>query len=64
MKHFLSFLCGVVFTVWFFPPTPSVQVDKMTRKQIALEVIEYLEEENFDSIAAKRSIVTGKRGWF
>ena len=64
MKYFLSFLCGVVFTVWFFPPTPSVALDTMTRKQIALEVIEYLEEEAFDTIAAKRSIVSQKRSWF
>jgi len=36
----------------------------MTRKQIAYEVIEYLEEEEFDSIAAKRAIVKGKDSWF
>jgi len=64
MKYSLSFLCGVVFAVWFFPPTPSVELDKMTRKQIALEVIEYLEENEFDSIAAKRAIVKGKLSWF
>ena len=64
MKYFLSFLCGVVFTVWFFPPVPTVQVDEMTRKEIAYEVIDYLEQEAFDTIAAKRSIVKAKRGWF
>ena len=64
MKHFLSFLCGVVCAIWLFPPTPSVELDKMTRKQIAYEVIEYLEEEEFDTIAAKRAIVKGKSNWF
>ena len=37
---------------------------KMTRKQIALEVIEYLEEHNYDTIAAKRAVVQPKRSWF
>ena len=64
MKYFLSFLGGVTFALYFCPPTPSVEIDKMTRKQIALEVIEYLEENEFDTLAAKRSIVTQKRGWF
>ena len=66
MKHVLPFLCGVVFAVWLYPPRPTVEVDEMTRKQIAYEVIEYLEEENFDTIAAKRGIVLSstKRSWF
>ena len=63
MKHFLSFLCGVICAIWLFPPTPSVELDKMLRKQIAYEVIEYLEDEEFDTLAAKRSIVQ-KRSWF
>ena len=63
MKYTLSFLAGMVVAIWLCPPSPSVEVDKYTRKQIALEVIEYLEEEAFDTIAAKRSIVQ-KRSWF
>ena len=65
MKCFLSFLLGVVFAVWFFPPAPTVQVDEMTRKEIAYEVIDYLEQEAFDTIAAKRNIVLNeRRSWF
>ena len=64
MKYFLSFLLGVVCDVWLSPPTPTVEVDTMTRREIAYEVIEYLEQENFDTIAAKRSIVKAKRSWF
>ena len=64
MKHFLSFLCGVVCAVWLCPPTPSVEVDDMTRREIAYEVIEYLEQNEFDSIAARRAIVKQNRSWF
>ena len=64
-KHILPFLCGVVFAVWLYPPRPTVEVDEMTRKQIAYEVIDYLEQEHFDTIAAKRGIVLDKRrSWF
>ena len=64
MKYTLSFLGGMVVAIWRCPPSPSVEVDKMTRKQIALEVIEYLEEHNYDTIAAKRAVVQPKRSWF
>ena len=65
MKCFLSFLLGVVFAVWFFPPVPTVQVDEMTRREIAYEVIEFLQQENFDTIAAKRgSVLNERRSWF
>ena len=64
-KHILPFLCGVVFAVWLYPPRPTVKVDEMTRKQIAYEVIDYLEQEKFDTIAAKRGIVLNeRRSWF
>ena len=45
MKLLASFLCGVVCAVWLCPPTPTVEVDDMTRREIAYEVIEYLEEQ-------------------
>ena len=64
MKIFASFLCGVVCAVWLFPPTPCVEVDEMTRREIAYEVIEYIEQQHFDTIAARRSIVKAKRSWF
>ena len=66
MKIIASFLCGLVVATWLCPPTPSVEVDSMTRKQIAYEVIEYLEEDNYDTIAAKRGVVLSstKRSWF
>ena len=64
MKHLLPFLCGVVCAVWLYPPRPTVEVDDMTRREIAYEVIEYLEQEHFDTIAAKRGIVLQNRSWF
>ena len=64
MKLLASFLCGAVCAVWLCPPTPTVEVDDMTRREIAYEVIEYLEEQGFDTIAARRSIVKAKRSWF
>lgn len=68
MKYLLSFLGGVVVATYLAPPAPSVVVDDMTRKQIAFEVIEWLEEEEFDTIAAKRSVVLSSRkvpfSWF
>ena len=65
MKILASFLSGVVVALWLYPPTPSVEVDTMTRREIAYEVIEYLQQENFDTIAAKRGIVLNeRRSWF
>ena len=64
MKCVITFLLGWVLAVWLYPPQPTVEVDDMTRREIAYEVIEYLEQENFDSIAARRGIVLAKRSWF
>ena len=46
MKYFLSFLGGVVCAVWLCPPQPTVEIDDMTRREIAYEVIEYLEQND------------------
>lgn len=64
MKYFLSFLGGVVCAVWLCPPQPTVEVDDMTRREIAYEVIEYLEQNEFDTIATRRAIVKQNRSWF
>ena len=64
MKYFLSFLGGVVCAGWLCPPQPTVEVDDMTRREIAYEVIEYLEQNEFDTIATRRAIVKQNRSWF
>tara|TARA_R110002074_G_scaffold93669_1_gene204283 strand:- start:352 stop:516 length:165 start_codon:yes stop_codon:yes gene_type:complete len=46
------------------PPTPSVEVDKITKQQIAFEVVELLEAEHFDTLATLRSVAEPKKGWW
>jgi len=46
------------------PPTPSVEVDKLTKQQIAFEVVELLETEHFDTLATLRTIAEQKKGWW
>lgn len=66
LQRLLSFALGALCMVFVFPPTPAVEVDNMTRKQIAYEVLDLLEDEHFDIIAAKRSVVESsvEKSWF
>jgi hypothetical protein len=66
MRYALAFVCGALVAIFIMPPQPSVEVDDMTRREIAYEVIEILEQEDFDTIASKRAIIleNQKKSWF
>ena len=43
MKYALAFLLGMITCYYIAPPTPTVEVDNLTKQQIAFEVVELLE---------------------
>jgi len=66
MKSVIAFLAGMLCTAYIFPPTPSVCVSDMDRREIAYEVIEWLDDADWDKLTAKRNLVTKKKatGWW
>jgi hypothetical protein len=64
MKYALCFLGGMLFAIYLFPPQPTVEVDIMTRREIAYEVLDLLEEGEYDILESKRIVVEGKNSWF
>tara|TARA_R110002126_G_scaffold95618_1_gene224520 strand:- start:254 stop:466 length:213 start_codon:yes stop_codon:yes gene_type:complete len=64
MKYALSFLLGMVTCYYIAPPTPMVEVDALTKQQIAFEVVELLEANHFDTLETLRLIAEPKKSWF
>ena len=64
MKYLLAFLLGMVTCYYIAPPTPMVEVDALTKQQIAFEVVELLEAEHFDTLETLRVIAEPKKSWF
>ena len=52
-------------TAYVFPPTPTVELTDMDKREIAYDVIEWLDEADWKALEAKRHIVEDKKGgWF
>ena len=64
MKYAFSFILGALIATYVLPPQPTLEVDDMTRREIAYEVLELLEQEQFDILAAKRELVLQKKNKF
>tara|TARA_R110002167_G_scaffold335013_1_gene542275 strand:+ start:161 stop:355 length:195 start_codon:yes stop_codon:yes gene_type:complete len=64
MRYILAFLLGALTAYYIAPPTPTVEVDALTKQQIAFEVVELLEEEHYDTLATLRAIAEPKKGWW
>ena len=64
MKYALSFLLGALTAYYIAPPTPSVEVDALTKQQIAFEVVELLEANHFDTLETLRLIAEPKKAWY
>ena len=64
MKYALSFLLGMVTCYYIAPPTPTIEVDALTKQQIAFEVVELLEAEHYDTLATLRLIAEPKKSWW
>jgi hypothetical protein len=55
----------MVTCYYIAPPTPSVEVDSMTKQQIAYEVLDLLEANNFDTLVAKRAVaLEDNKSWW
>lgn len=64
MKYLLAFLLGMITCYYIAPPTPTVEVDALTKQQIAFEVVELLETNHYDTLAVLREIAEPKKSWF
>jgi hypothetical protein len=64
MRYILAFLLGMITCYYIAPPTPTVEVDALTKQQIAFEVVELLEEEHYDTLATLRTIAEQNKGWW
>jgi len=64
MKYLLAFLLGMITCYYIAPPTPSVEVDALTKQQIAFEVVELLEANHFDTLETLRLIAEPKKAWY
>ena len=64
MKYALAFLLGMITCYYIAPPTPTVEVDALTKQQIAFEVVELLETKHYDTLAVLREISEPKKGWW
>jgi len=64
MKYLLAFLLGMITCYYIAPPTPTVEVDALTKQQIAFEVVELLEEEHYDTLATLRTIAQENKSWW
>ena len=64
MKYALAFLLGMITCYYIAPPTPTVEVDNLTKQQIAFEVVELLEAKHYDTLAVLREIAEPKKGWW
>ena len=64
MKYAIAFLLGIVCAVWLSPPQPTVELDKLERERIIYEVLERLEDAEYDARDAQEHMLTSRRGWF
>ena len=66
LKSIIAFLLGMLTTAYVFPATPSVSVSDMDRREIAYEVIEWLDDADWNKLTAKRNLITEKKntGWW
>jgi len=64
MKYIIAFLLGMVTCYYIAPPTPTVEVDTLTKQQIAFEVVELLEAEHYDTLATLRAIAQEDKSWW
>ena len=64
MKYLLAFLLGMITCYYIAPPTPTIEVDALTKQQIAFEVVELLEAEHYDTLATLRLIAEPKKSWW
>jgi len=65
MKSLIAFLLGMLCTAYVFPPTPQATVSDMDRREIAYEVIEWMDEADWDTFEARRNLITDKKkSWF
>ena len=64
MRYILAFLLGMITCYYIAPPTPTVEVDALTKQQIAFEVVELLEAEHYDTLATLRVIAEEKKSWW
>ena len=63
MKSLIAFLLGMLCTAYLFPPTPQATISDMDKREIAYEVIEWMDKADWESLQARRDIIENKRGW-
>ena len=63
MKSLIAFLLGMLCTAYIFPPTPQATISDMDKREIAYEVIEWMDKADWESLQARRDIIENKRGW-
>tara|TARA_R110002051_G_scaffold159299_2_gene230669 strand:- start:857 stop:1057 length:201 start_codon:yes stop_codon:yes gene_type:complete len=66
MKSLIAFLLGMLTTAYLYPPTPSVKLSDMDMREIAYEVIDWMDDADFNSLVAKRNLITDNKddGWW
>ena len=65
LKSIISFLLGMLCTAYVFPPTPTAELTDMDKREIAYNVIEWLDDADWEALKAQRNIVEEKKGgWF
>lgn len=61
--YLLAFVLGVVSGIWLLPPTPSPELSDYDRNQIMYELLDHLEQNDFNVRPAKENI-TRSKSWF
>ena len=56
----ISFLLGAISGVWFFPPTPVVDVSQMDQDRIVWAVLNQLEDNQYNASRARFSVAEEK----
>lgn len=58
LASLVSFLVGMLAALYLFPPTPTHELCDMDKREIAYEVIQWMDESDWNVLAAQRHIVT------
>ena len=58
LSSLIAFLLGMLASLYLFPPTPTHELCDMDKRVIAYEVIQWMDEADWNILAAKRHIVT------
>ncbi len=66
MRNLIAFLLGMVVSYYVLPqPVPEYELSDMDKREIAYEVIEWMDNADWRTIEARRALIKNdKKSWW